>query len=74
MNKKITSPDVKEAGCLGGAMLAYSADSDKSIRELVSRWIKQTAVVYPQKEYEDWYNGRFEVYKKLYKNVKEILL
>ncbi|MGA7723208.1 MAG: FGGY-family carbohydrate kinase [Ignavibacteriaceae bacterium] len=72
MNKKITSPDVKEAGCLGGAMLACSADTGKSIRDLVAGWIKQPAVVYPQKEYENWYNERFEVYKKLYKNVKEI--
>jgi len=72
MNKKITSPDVKEAGCLGGAMLACSADTGKSIRDLVAGWIKQPVVVYPQKEHENWYNERFEVYKKLYKNVKEI--
>ncbi len=74
MNKKITLLNIKEAGCFGAAMLACSFDTGEPIRNLASKWVKQSAVVYPQSDYEKWYNYRFESYKKLYKNVKEIIL
>jgi xylulokinase len=74
MNKKLIIPIVKEAGCLGVAMLACSTDTGESIRSLASRWTKEATVVYPQTDYENWYNERFDVYKRLYKSIKEIKL
>ena len=70
MNKKITIPNVKEAGCLGTAMLACAVDTGESIRSLASRWVGQSAVIHPQSVYETWYKGRFETYKSLHKTFK----
>jgi len=72
MNKKITIPDVKEAGCFGTAMLACAIHTGEPIRSLASRWVGTSAVIYPQPEYEKWYTKRFEVYKTLHKTIKEI--
>ena len=72
MGKKITMLNVKEAGCYGAAMLACSADTGKPIQNLSSRWIKESAVVYPQSGYEKLYKKRYKAYKKLYKNIKSL--
>ena len=72
MNKIITTLNVKEAGCCGAAMLACAADKKAPISELAKKWIKPLSTVYPQPENKDWYDGRFEIYRKLYKTVKEI--
>ena len=72
MNKRITQLGVNEAGCFGAAMLACSADTGESISNLALKWVKKSEVVQPQKEYVNWYNERFELYKKLYQSVKEI--
>ncbi|MHB8578854.1 MAG: FGGY-family carbohydrate kinase [Ignavibacteriaceae bacterium] len=72
MNKKIVMLNINEAGCFGAAMLACSADTGESIRDLTSRWVKKLTVIDPQPGNEKWYSDRFETYKKLYKNVKEL--
>ncbi len=74
MNKKITQLNINEAGCLGAAMLACSAGTGEPVFQLASRWVKKSEEIYPQPEYEKWYNERFELYKQLYKNVKSITL
>ena len=72
MNKKITVPNVKEAGCLGTAMLACAADTGQPIESLASRWIGLQAVIHPQPEFESWYTKRFGAYRNLFKAVKNI--
>jgi len=74
MNKIITTLNVKEAGCCGAAMLACAADRKAPISELANKWIKPLSTVYPQPENKEWYDERFEIYRKLYKTVKEISL
>jgi len=70
--KKITTLDVTEAGCLGVAMLACSAFTGVSVRELAEKWVKPQSVLYPNKELKKWYDERFGLYKKLYGTVKGI--
>jgi xylulokinase len=72
MNKRITLLNVKEAGCFGAAMLACSADTWESVHNLALKWVKVMSVVYPQKEYVNWYDEKFELYKKLYQNIKSL--
>ncbi len=74
INKKITTLNVKEAGCCGAAMLACAADKKIPIGELAKKWIKPLSSVFPQRENKDWYTERFEKYRRLYKTVKEIAL
>ncbi len=72
--KKITTLDVIEAGCLGVAMLARSADTGESIRELASHWVQPLSTVYPQAEHKQWYDERFKRYLTLYDHVRQIPL
>jgi len=74
MNKKITLLNITEAGCFGAAMLACSADTGEPIRNLASRWVKKSTVIYPESDYVKWYNERFKAYKCLYQNIKSISL
>jgi len=72
MNKKITTLSVKEAGCCGAAMLACTVDNKVPISELADNWTKPLSTVYPQSENKEWYKERYEIYRNLYKTVKNI--
>ncbi|MGB5895666.1 MAG: FGGY-family carbohydrate kinase [Ignavibacteriaceae bacterium] len=74
MNKKITALNIKEAGCFGAAMLACAADQKRDISELANKWVKPLSTVYPHPGNKKWYDERFDIYRKLYKTVKEISL
>ncbi len=74
IGKKITNLNVTEAGCLGAAMLARSADTGESVRELAAQWVKPLATVYPQTKNKELYFERFKLYRKLYNTVREIPL
>ncbi len=74
MNKKIVMLNIQEAGCFGAAMLACSAGTKKPVKKLASEWVKKISIIYPQKEYINWYSKRFGLYKELYKNIKSIRL
>ncbi len=74
MNKNITMPDVKEAGCLGTAMLACAADTGEPIRNIAIRWAGEPAVIHPQPEHEAWYAKQFEVYRTLHSTVQGVPL
>ena len=74
MNKIITTLNVAEAGCCGAAMLACAADNKTPIIELANKWVKPLSTLHPQPENKEWYDERFEIYRKLYKTVKEISL
>jgi sugar (pentulose or hexulose) kinase len=72
LGKRIVIPDVKEAGCLGTAMLAYSAHSEKPITELAKQWVKITDEIKPNKSTAPIYNEKFKKFKALYQKIKEI--
>ncbi|MCF6269868.1 MAG: hypothetical protein L3J41_09165 [Melioribacteraceae bacterium] len=74
MNKKITTLNVKEAGCCGTAMLACAADTKIPINNLADKWIKPLSTIEPQPEFKNWYDERFKKYCKLYETVKSISL
>ncbi len=74
MGKKIITLNVKEAGCLGVAILARSTDTGESVHELAAKWVQPISIVYPQAENQKWYDEKFKLYRKLYDTVKEIPL
>ncbi len=73
MNKKITLMNVNEAGCLGAAMLACSADTEGDVAKLASLWVKESETVYPQPEYSERFEEKFGVYKNLYRKIREVV-
>ncbi len=72
LNKKITTLNITEAGCLGAAMLACSKDKNISIVDLASEWVKPVSSVYPQQKNIEVYNKKYSKYKSLYQILKEI--
>ena len=74
IDKKITNLNVTEAGCLGAAILACSADTGESVHELAAKWVEPIETIYPQAENKNWYSERFKLYRKLYNAVREIRL
>lgn len=72
-NKRIVSPDINEAGCLGISMLAaYSHGVYKSIAEAVKNMFKIKKIYFSDKEKEKYYKNKFDTYKKLYRMLKKI--
>jgi xylulokinase len=71
-DKKITLLNITEAGCGGAAMLACSADTKESLRELAVKWIKPSTTIHPQPEYKKLYKEKFQQYNNLYKTIKNI--
>jgi len=65
----------QEGGCLAGALFAMVEDKKYgNITEAVNDLIKIDKVFYPDnKEAEDYYPEKYEIYKKLYKQNKQIL-
>ena len=72
--RKVIVPDVNEAGCIGAAMLAYSAHSKISVTKLAGEWVKLTAEIEPNPDFSDIYTDKFKKYKELYKKIREIHL
>jgi len=72
LGKKITVLDVGEAGCSGAAMLAKAATGDESLREIAARWVKPVGAKRPRGDVKRIYDERFETYRKLYSNLKEL--
>ena len=70
--KPIAVLDITEAGCLGAAMLARSADANEQLTSLAAEWIKTSDTKQPRSEYADWYERRFEQYRKLYPALREL--
>jgi len=67
----ITTPDVTDAGCLGVAMLACAADTQISLRELSSRWVRTTTTFRPRAHYGRIYAEKFATYKEFYRTLKQ---
>ncbi len=72
MNKPITAVEEKQAGCLGVAMLARSADTGEELGAIVNRWVKTSDIIKPNPEFAGIYSEKFEKYKKLYPALKGI--
>ncbi len=72
IGKPITVLDVTEAGCMGVAILAKAAQSKQDISQIAKRWSKPVSYIQP--EFNDFYNKKFDLYKRLYPGVKKLLL
>ena len=68
----ITILDIREAGCMGAAILAKAAYSGIDPRKIAEDWIRPVARIEPKDT--DYYNIKFESYKKLYPALKELNL
>jgi len=66
LNMPIIKKDIDEAGCLGAAMLAFSADTGMSIEHN-----SDEKTIYPDPEKSKIYEKKFEYYKKMYSIMKE---
>ncbi|MFW6007515.1 MAG: FGGY-family carbohydrate kinase [Bacillota bacterium] len=74
MGKKIVSLNITEAGTLGVAMLAGTAAGIyNSLEEAVDKLVKIKKEFYPDKEKYQLYQQKFEIYKKIYPGIKNIL-
>lgn len=72
LGKPITTVEVTEAACLGGAMLAAHAVSGEPVESLVSRWVKKGPTVHPDPDNAAYYGERFKLYRKLYPAIKRL--
>lgn len=72
IGKPITILDVTEAGCMGVAMLARAFHSSQNVVDIAKRWVKPISKVEPK--LQDYYNTKFNLYKKLYPALKELQL
>jgi len=70
IGKPITVLDVKEAGCMGVAMLARAAHSGHPVSEISQKWIHPVSRVIPSNH--DCYREKFEHYRRLYPAVKSL--
>jgi xylulokinase len=66
----ITILDVTEAGCMGVAMLAKAAFTRENVGDIAKKWVKPVAKVEPK--LQNYYNLKFEQYKKLYPALKKL--
>ncbi|MEN8230219.1 MAG: FGGY-family carbohydrate kinase [Bacteroidota bacterium] len=71
IGKPITVLDVTEAGCMGVAILARAAHANQSVSQIISSWIHPVSRVHPVNH--DFYNNKFDLYKRLYPGVKSLL-
>ena len=72
LGKRVLLPNVSEAGCLGGAMLAFAAHTETPAREIAPRWVKLSAELEPNPAFREIYFRKFDKYKALYKKIREI--
>ncbi len=70
LNKPIECIEVAEAGCLGAARLAQSADQGVPVRELARRESRPKALIQPQPQRAAIYHDKFAQYRDFYANLK----
>ena len=74
MNKQVVCLSVEEAGTLGSAMLAGVATGHfGSLEEAREALVKVKKVFYPNPANMEAYTENYRKYKKLYKNVKDVI-
>ena len=68
IGKPITILNIKEAGCMGAAMLAMAADKNLSVTEIPKKWIRPVSRLIP--DINQGYNKMFNSFKDLYPKLK----
>ncbi|MCL5771178.1 MAG: FGGY family carbohydrate kinase [Actinobacteria bacterium] len=64
----------KEGGCLAGALFSMVEDKQfKNIYDAVHDSVEIEKIFYPEKELEDYYIEKYNIYKKIYVKNKDIL-
>lgn len=67
LGKKITSMKIKEAGCLGAALLAaLGCGAINDLIEVKSKFIIKDKEIFPRKELSEIYDESFKTYLKIY--------
>jgi len=72
LGKRVLLPDVSEAGCMGGAMLACAAHTGREAKEIAGEWVRLKGELLPNPAFREVYDRKFEKYKELYKKLTEI--
>ena len=72
IGKPITILDVTEAGCMGVAMLAIAVHTKQNVSDVAMKWVRPISKVEPK--FQDYYNTKFNIYKKLFPVLKELQL
>lgn len=72
LNRPIETIEVGEAGCLGAARLAQSADTGVSVVELVRRERNPEREIIPSPERAGFYQKKFKQYQTFYAGIKEL--
>lgn len=72
LNKPIEQIEVSEAGCLGAARLARSADQNIPVLELVRRKFQPEQKILPDPDRAEQYQHKFEQYKLFYSSIKNL--
>ena len=70
IGKPIVILDIPEAGCMGVAMLAKAFHTKQNVGDIAKKWVKPLSKVEPK--HQDYYNQRFNLYKKLYPTLKNL--
>ncbi len=72
--KHVVLPDVSEAGCMGGAMLACAAHTKTTVKEIAREWVRLKGELEPDPATREIYTEKFGKYKELYEKIREIEL
>ena len=72
LNRPIETIEVGEAGCLGAARLAQSADTGVPVVELVRRERNPEREIAPSPEWAECYRKKFAKYQTFYAGIKEL--
>ncbi len=72
LGKAITPLDIAEAGCMGAAILACSADTKVPPQRLASCWVRSASPLEPDPAAAQLYTERFATYKQLYPVLRDI--
>jgi len=72
LNRPIETIEVGEAGCLGAARLAQSADTGVSVVELVRRERNPAREIEPSPERAEFYRKKFAQYQVFYAGIKAL--
>ncbi|MFA6240595.1 MAG: FGGY-family carbohydrate kinase [Candidatus Hydrogenedentales bacterium] len=72
LHRPITTVEVTEAGCLGMAMLARSADTGTPARDIADAWVRTGDAVEPNSARAARYDDMFSRYKQLYPAMRDL--
>ncbi len=72
LNMPIAVPDIKEAGCMGMAMLVKQAYRGIPAVQIADQWLRITGVKTPNPQFAEFYNKQFTKYKQLYPLMKQL--